>query len=51
MMTCAKIFIRGFRAWLSPGELEDQLGAIADIAAEYGDPNIEEMYPINNNEN
>lgn len=40
-----------FMVWLSPGELEDQLGTIADIAAEYGDPNIEETYPINNNEN
>lgn len=40
-----------FRNWLSVGELEFQLGTIAVIAKEYGDPNIEEMYPINNNRN
>lgn len=36
-----------FIHWLSSDELEYQLDAIANIAKEFGDPNIEEMYPIN----
>lgn len=36
-----------FMNWLSVGELEFQLEAIAKIAEEFGDPNIEELYPIN----
>lgn len=40
-----------FRNWLSYDELEYHLEAIANIAEEYGDPNIEEIYPINNNRN
>lgn len=40
-----------FRCWLSVDELEQQLETIAKIADEFGDPNIEEMYPINNSEN
>ena len=35
-----------FRNWLSFDELEYQLETIANIAEEYGDPNIEEIYPV-----
>lgn len=36
-----------FMSWLEPDEVEEHLETIADIAEEFGDPNIEEIYPIN----
>jgi len=35
-----------FRNWLSFDELEYHLETIANIAEEYGDPDIEEIYPV-----
>ena len=36
-----------FMAWLEPDDIEEHLDAIKDIAEEYGDPDVEEIYPTN----
>lgn len=44
-------WVNVFMTWLEPDDIEEHLEEIADIAKEYGDPDIDKIYPIEQKDN